>query len=33
MKAFAILAALLGGGAPPDGATLVTAGNSSINAR
>jgi hypothetical protein len=33
MKAFAILAALLCGGAPPDGATLVTAGNSSINAR
>jgi len=33
MKAFAILAALFCGGAPPDGATLVTAGNSSINAR
>ncbi|HLY09482.1 MAG TPA: NPCBM/NEW2 domain-containing protein [Planctomycetota bacterium] len=29
----AVLGALLGPGVPPDGATLVTAGNSSINAR
>jgi len=33
MKALAVLAALLCGGPPPDGATLVTAGNASLNAR
>jgi hypothetical protein len=35
MKSFALAAALLGlnAAAPPDGATIVTAGNSSINAR
>ncbi|MCI4354775.1 MAG: NPCBM/NEW2 domain-containing protein [Thermoplasmata archaeon] len=33
MKAFTLLAALALGGPPPDGATLVTAGNASINAR
>jgi hypothetical protein len=33
MRVILLLAALLGVGAPPDGATLVTAGNTSINAR